>query len=149
MSEAIKKNQEIIEVEPETTKAKPYTFRRLAAEDIFPMFTIINKIGLKEFKTLFEGDNLARLAASFKGGKTAEKAIEEVGISVFIEIVGIILGNLPKCEADIFNMLANTSDLTVEQVRKLDMADFAEMIMDFVKKEEFADFIKVVSKLFK
>jgi isopropylmalate/homocitrate/citramalate synthase len=113
------------------------------------MFTIINKIGLNEFKAFFDGDNLARLAASFKGGKTAEKAIEEVGISVFIELVSIILGNLPKCENDIFNMLANTSDLTVEQVRKLDMAEFAEMIMDFVKKEEFADFIKVVSKLFK
>ena len=149
MSESIKKNQEVIETEPETTRAKPYTFRRLAAEDVFPMFTIINKIGMKEFKTFFEGDNLARLAATFKGDKTAEAIIEEVGISVFIELVSIILGNLPKCENDIFNMLANTSDLTVEQVRKLDMADFAEMIMDFVKKAEFADFIKVVSKLFK
>lgn len=149
MNETIKKNHEVIETEPATTKEKPYTFRRLAAEDIFPMFTIINKIGLKEFKTLFEGDNLARRAASFKGGKTAEKAVEEIGISVFIEIVGIIIGNMPKCEEDIFSMLENTSDLTVEQVRKLDMADFAEMILDFVKKEEFADFIKVVSKLFK
>jgi hypothetical protein len=149
MSESIKKNQEVIEPEPETTKAKPYTFRRLAAEDIFPMFTIINKIGMKEFKTFFGGDNLARLAATFKGDKTAEAIIEEVGLSVFIELVSIILGNLPKCENDIFNMLANTSDLTVEQVKKLDMADFAEMIMDFVKKDEFADFIRVVSKLFK
>ena len=146
MNETIKKNQEVIEIEPETTKAKPYTFRRLAAEDIFPMFTIINKIGLNEFKALFEGGNLMKLASA-SGNKT--KAVEEIGISVFIEIVGIIIGNMPKCEADIFNMLANTSDLTVEQVRKLDMGDFAEMIMDFVKKEEFADFIKVVSKLFK
>ena len=148
MSEAIKKNHEVIETEPET-KAKPYTFRRLAAEDIFPMFTIINKIGLQEFKHLFEGGNLMKLASSVSGNKAAQNAVEEIGISVFIEIVGIIICKMPKCEADIFNMLANTSDLTVEQVRKLDMADFAEMILDFVKKEEFADFIKVVSKLFK
>ena len=146
MNETIKNNHEIIETEPETTKAKPYTFRRLAAEDIFPMFNIINKIGLQEFKHLFDGGNLMKLASA-NGGKT--KAVEEIGLSVFVEIVGIIIGNMPKCEADIFNMLANTSDLTVEQVRKLDMADFAEMILDFVKKEEFADFIKVVSKLFK
>ena len=149
MNETIKKNHEVIDTEPENTKAKPYTFRRLAAEDIFPMFTIIKKIGVDEFRTLFSGENLTRFATVLKKDRGAEKVIEEVGISVFIEIVGIVLGNLPKCEADIFNMLANTSDLTVEQVRKLDMADFAEMILDFVKKEEFADFIKVVSKLFK
>jgi hypothetical protein len=45
-------------------------------------------------------------------------------------------------------MLSNTSNLSVEQVEKLEFPIFTEMVIDFVKKPEFRDFIKVVSKLF-
>lgn len=135
-------------------KVKPYQFRTLGAEDIFPVFNIINKIGIKEFKTFFEGDGLKNITGGFlsKEGEDAkidENTVAEMGISVFIEIANIILGNLPKCENDIFQLLSQTSNLSVEEVRKLGLGDFAEMIIDFVKKEEFKDFIKVVSKLFK
>ena len=61
----------------------------------------------------------------------------------------VIFKNLPKCEDDIIQMLSNTSNLTVAQVKKLSLAEFTEMVIDFIKKEEFKDFIKVVSKLFK
>ena len=74
---------------------------------------------------------------------------EKLGLSIFIEIADLLLRNLPKCEDDMFNLLSATSNLTVEQVRQLDLATFAEMVIEFVKKEEFGDFIKVVSKLFK
>jgi hypothetical protein len=46
-------------------------------------------------------------------------------------------------------MLSNTSNLTVNQVKELDFATFAEMVIDFIKKEEFKDFFRVASKLFK
>ena len=66
-----------------------------------------------------------------------------------LEIANVILGNLPKCEKEIFQMLSQTSNLTEKQVRALDMVTFFEMVIDFIKKDEFRDFIKVVSKLFK
>jgi hypothetical protein len=138
----------------EEARVKPYQFRKLGAEDMFPMFNIISKIGIKEFKTFFEGDGLKNIAGAFlpKEGEDAkidENTVTEMGISVFIEIASILIGNLPKCEADIFQLLSQTSNLSVDQVRKLEPCDFAEMVIDFVKKEEFKDFIKVVSKLFK
>ena len=138
----------------EEARVKPYQFRTLGAEDVFPMFTIINKIGIREFKTFFEGDGLKNIAGAFlpKEGEDAkidENTVTEMGISVFIEVANILIGNLPKCENDIFQLLSQTSNLSVEEVRKLGLGDFAEMIIDFVKKDEFKDFIKVVSKLFK
>lgn len=128
---------------------KPYTFRKLAAEDVFPMFAILSKIGLKEFKSFFEGDEFKNTVSAFTGKADDDKAVTSLGVSIVFEIATVIIGNLPKCENDIFNMLSSTSNLSVEEVRGLGLADFTEMVIDFVKKEEFKDFIKVVSKLFK
>lgn len=133
------------------TNIKPYEFRTLSAEDIFPMFNIINKIGITEIKTFIEGGGMKDVLSAFITGddNKDENSVTKLGISVFFELASIILRNLPKCENDVFQLLSSTSNLSVEQVRKLDLATFTEMIIDFVKKEEFKDFIKVVSKLFK
>jgi hypothetical protein len=83
------------------------------------------------------------------GGENKENATAIVGVSVILEIANVIIGNIPKCETEIYQMLSQTSDLSVKQVKELDFATFAEMVIDFIKKEEFKDFIKVVSRLFK
>ena len=140
---------EIIEMKPAVeTDAKPYTFRKLAAVDVFPMFKIIGAIGINEFTACFEKDGVKNMIASFTGESTEELS-SIVGISVILEIANVIIGNLPKCENEIYQILSQTSNLTVKQVEELDMAVFFEMVIDFIKKEEFKDFIKVVSKLFK
>lgn len=127
---------------------KPYTFRKLNAADIFPMTNIIKKIGIKEFKTFFEGNKLNEIMGTFSG-ENNEKSVEAVGMSVALELADIIFGNLANCEKDIFQLLAQTSNLSIEEVRALELSDFAEMVIDFFKKEELRDFIKVVSKSFK
>lgn len=132
-------------VEQET--AKPYTFRKLASDDLFLMCTIIKKIGLREFKTLFEGDNLSKLMALFKETKTDDEMLVELGGVVF-EAIEIVIGNLPRCKEEIYQLLSQTSDLTVDAIRA-DALMFTEMLIDFFKKEEFPAFIKVVSKLFR
>lgn len=141
----------------ETINVKPYEFRMLGAEDVFPMVGIISKIGIKEFKVLFEGDGLKdMLSGAFgdakkkSGGEALdEAAIASLGASVFLELATIVLCNLPKAEKDIFQLLSNTSNLSVDEIKKLSLADFTEMVIDFFKKDEFKDFMKVVSKLFK
>ncbi len=141
----------------ETINVKPYEFRTLGAEDVFPMVNIIGKIGIKEFKTLLEGDglngmisNLISDAKKKSGSETLdESSIASLGASVFIELASIIVCNLPRAEKDIFQLLSNTSNLSVDEIKKLSLADFTEMIIDFFKKDEFKDFMKVVSKLFK
>ena len=140
---------EIIEMNPAVeTDVKPYIFRKLSSVDVFPMFKIIGAIGINEFTACFEKDGVKNMIASVTG-KSGDDAASIVGISVILEIVNVIIGNLPKCENEIYQILSQTSNLTVKQVKELDMAVFFEMVIDFIKKEEFKDFIKVVSKLFK
>ena len=150
-------NEATIEnVQPEVA-VKPYTFRTLGGGDVFLMFKIIGKIGLKEFKALFENDGIKGLIASMMGEKMAKTA-EETGevppasvtyISVALEVADVLFNNIVKCENEVFQMLSQTSNLSVEQVKSLPLAQFAEMVIDFIKKEEFRDFIKVVFRLFK
>ena len=133
--------------ESDITMEKPvYTFRRLNSTDMFLMFKIIGKIGVNEFTACFEKDTVKQMITSVTSGGNKENATTMVGISVILEMANVILANLPKCETEIYQMLSNTSNLTVDQVKKLDMIIFAEMV---IEKEEFKDFIKVVSKLFK
>jgi len=139
---------EIIEMNPVEAAEKPYTFRKLSAVDVFPMFKIIGAIGINEFTACFEKDGIKNMIASFTG-ESGEDMSSIVGISVILEIANVIIGNLPKCENEIYQILSQTSNLTPAQVKKLDMAVFFEMVIDFIRKEEFRDFIKVVSKLFR
>lgn len=153
MNETIN-NTEIMEasentdaVETVLASEKPYTFRKLETQDIFPMFKLLNKIGLKDLK---ENENLKRIIFMFMGG-TAEGKIDvnEIGIDMFLEIACLVTESIPKAETEIYTLLSNTSDRTIEDIKGQSPAVTFEMILDFVQKEEFKDFFKVVSKLFK
>jgi hypothetical protein len=130
------------------TMEKVYTFRKLNGKDTFLMFKIIGKIGINEFTECLGKDSVKQMIQKFTAGND-NAGITMVGVSVILEMANVIISNLPKCEAEIYQMLSSTSNLTVEQVKDLDFVTFAEMVIDFIKKEEFKDFIKVVSKSFK
>ena len=115
--------------------------RKLCSKDIFPMSKIISKIGFSELKTCFESDSVQKMVK--------KKDVEAAGMAVMIDIAGIIIGNLSKCETEIYSFLADLTGLKVVDIQEASLAEFAEMIIDLVKKDEFKDFIGVVSKLFK
>jgi hypothetical protein len=127
---------------------KAYTFRILQATDVFLMFKILGKIGINEFAECFGKESVQKMIATLTGDGGVANFARSAGIGITLEVVNVILGNLPKCEREIFQMLSNTSNLTVEQVEQLDFPTFTAMVIDFVKKDEFKDFIKVVSVLF-
>ena len=136
--------------EGDITMNKPvYTFRKLNSTDTFLMFKIIGKIGINEFTDCFGKDAVNKMVAAVTGDKSTNNATTMIGISIILEMANVIISNIPKCEVEIYELLSNTSNLTVKQVKELDFIIFTEMVIDFVKKEEFKDFIKVVSKLFK
>ena len=126
-----------------TMKEPVYTFRTLNSTDTFLMFKILGKIGINEFTDCFNRDSVKEMLT---GGSNTTTA---VGISIMLEAANIIIGNLPKCEDEVYQMLSKTSNLSIEQIKELDFATFIQMVIDFIKKEEFKDFIKVVSTLFK
>ena len=77
MSETNVKETEIMEMETEEAveevAEKPYTFRRFSSTDIFPMFRIIGKIGLKEFTAAIDKDVLNELVTKFIEDNKEEK----------------------------------------------------------------------------
>lgn len=143
MNETIEINEPV-----EQAPAKPYTFRKLSADDLMLMCTIIKKIGLKEFKQCFEGDAVDALVAIFNQSGGDVKSLTAVGVAVGFDAFDIIFGNLPKCDKEIYNLLSQVSGMSEDDI-KADMILFTEMLVDFLKKEEFPAFIKVVSKLLK
>lgn len=121
-----------------------FELRTLNATDIFPMSTIISKIGINEFKKCFESDEIKKLIKCQGKGNEAV-----VGVAVALDIGGVILGNLHKCENDIYSFLARIANVKLDEIKALSMGEFAELIIEVVKKPEFRDFFSVVSKLFK
>lgn len=148
-TKTVEKNVEALE----SGERKPYEFRALSSTDIFLMVRILNKIGFKQLKGCLSGDNISGLiqaAASGEDSNGQESALAAVGVGVALDVAGVILENLPKCEAEIYQLLSNVSGLKMETIMAPGNAVmFFEMVVDFLKKEEFRDFIKVASKLLK
>ena len=119
--------------------------RKLEAKGIAPMTSILSKIGMKEIKSCFNPDEVQLLTS----GKNAEDAAAAVGFTVIFDIAGVIFGNYEKCQDDIFRFIAGLSGKSKEEIAKLPLDTFFELIIEIVQKEEFKDFFKVVSKLFK
>lgn len=126
-----------------------YTFRKLKSTDTFLMFKIISKIGINEFTACLDSKSVKEMISKATGKETADDASTVVGISVMLEVVNVLIGNLPKCEGEIYQLLADVSNLTVKQVKDMEFVPFTEMVLDFVQKEEFRDFVQAVSKRFK
>ena len=127
-----------------------YTLRSLQGADIFPMSAIIKKIGVKEFKNAFQDEEIKDLVKSINSGEMSkDAAANQAGMAVILNIVDVVLGNLPRAEKDIYKFLASLSGMKPDEVAALPMNTFVKMVIDVIKKDEFKDFIKVVSRLFK
>lgn len=164
MSEAIFETMTTAQAEA-VEAVKPYTFRKLGGADIFPMFRLISKIGIKEFNACLDNKGIRNLFANMSKSKqtqadeTAQTQADETAqaqdetpvtyIAVLLEVADVLFANIGKCENEVFKLLSDTSNLTSSQVRELSLAQFAEMVVDFVKKEEFKDFFAAVMTLFK
>lgn len=121
-----------------------YEFRPLSAPDIFPMCKIIGKIGVNEISSCFEKDTIMRAMSS-----TDEASARIVGMSMMLEIVNVVVKNLPACESEIYSFMANVTGQTVKEVKSMGMVEFFEMLTDFIMRDEFKDFFKVASKFVK
>lgn len=127
-----------------------YTLRSLQGADIFPMSAIIKKIGVKEFKNAFQDEEIKDLVKSINSGEISkDAAANQAGMAVILNIVDVVLGNLPRAQKDIYKFLASLSGMKPDEVAALPMATFTGMVIDVIQKDEFKDFIKVVSRLFK
>lgn len=123
-----------------------YVFRKLNASDIMPMCKIIGKIGIIELADCFEISGIQDMLSTYGKGDVNNNAVfTSVGVKIALKVAGKIIENLPSCENDIYQLLGDVSGLEIEDIRRMDIDEFLEMLIAFFKKEEFGNFIKVVS----
>ena len=121
-----------------------YVLRPLTADDIFPMCTIIAKIGAQDFKKCLETPGVME-AITGQG----EVNIDKVGMAVMADMGVLVLAHLEECRADIYRFMSSLSGIPVSDFPKMTPGKFACMVIKFFRKEDFRDFFTEVSELFK
>ena len=153
--------EEIKEVKEDAIIENPYPLRKLSSKDVFIFSTILKQIGYAELKECFHSAEIRKLIAKMPGasaGAIDEKmpgaakmpgAIDEIGLSIMLDISTVVISNLASAEESIYQLLSNLSGKTKAEIANLDAEVFMAMIVDVFKQDGFRNFFKVVSKLFK
>ena len=91
-----------------------FELRKLTADDIFPMFKIISKIGIREFKSCFDSPEVRKAIASIASGEEGAD-VNAVGLTVALDVASLLVEHLPDCKEDIYQFLAQVSGKTKSQ----------------------------------
>lgn len=128
-----------------------YELRNPQASDLFVVAKIIKAVGVKNVSNCFKNEELEAFKAKFADENIAmtEQDQFDAGMMVMTSIGELIFEKLDIVEEDIFKFMSNVSGLNIEDVKSMDIVEFAEMFTDIIKNPKFADFIKVVLKSFK
>ncbi len=139
--------EEIKEVKEDAIIENPYPLRKLSSKDVFIFSTILKQIGYAELKECFHSAEIRKLIAKMPGASAG--AIDEIGLSIMLDISTVVISNLASAEESIYQLLSNLSGKTKTEIANLDAEVFMAMIVDVFKQDGFRNFFKVVSKLFK
>ena len=128
--------------------------RELKAKDIMPMVNILQKIGLKQIREMLTPDKIKSLMKAMKSEPDQQEDQQEekidgrtiLGFNMIMEVVGLILDNLPACEKDIHKFIGSLAGMTPDQVADLPLGEFTDIIVRILKDDGFSDFFKAVSK---
>lgn len=135
---------------------KPYEFRELGFDDIFPMMNLIDKIGIEKVVSLTDNQAIMNLIQGKKPMKLDEEGNEVVDnekqmkllASAFVAIGGLLIKSIKTCRTEIYEVLSSASNLSVEEISKLPIKYSYSMIYDFIKKDDFKDFFTEIMNSF-
>lgn len=130
---------------------KVYEFRTLKASDLFLVLNLVKKIGLDSLSKAYENgiDTIIEVQEKTKKKTIApnNKDYSKVGMAMF-NVFQVIIERLSECENEIYILLEATSNLTMQEIKDLDINTFIEMIKEFVSKKEFAELFTQAVSLF-
>lgn len=122
-----------------------------------PVIRIIGKIGISDFKKCFAGDTLKNLiqkgaeeqenSADEKKEENADNLVEQVGFDVVLNIIDVLLLNVPKCEKELYSFLASMCGVSVEEFLTFPPSAFVDILQEIFAAEEAKDFFSHVSRL--
>ena len=116
-----------------------FELRQLTSQDIFPICSLLKKVGLKEIRAAFNTSEIAELA---KGGKS----VEAIGLDIALDLGGVIISSLPSCEKELYAFVSSVSGMKPDDLRDMAMADFLELVIAIIRKDEFRDFFAVARR---
>jgi hypothetical protein len=61
--------------------------------------------------------------------------------------LSLLVANLPNVQNDLFDLLADSYQVSIEDVKNLNGSQFIDLLAGYVDREEFTDFFKHVLKL--
>ena len=128
-----------------------YELRNPQATDLFIVSKIIKEVGIKNIANCFKSKEIEALKAQVaeSGTPASEEEATKAGLIVMTSIGELIFEKLDLVQEDVFKFMANLSGLSIDDVKSMDIVEFAEMFMTIIKNPKFADFITVVLKSFK
>ena len=152
--EKVNIEQEKIEVVEE--KKRPYEFKKLEFDNIFPMMNLIDKIGMEKVASLTDNEAIMNLIQGKKPMKLDEEGNEVVDneaqmkllASAIVAIGGLLVKSIKSCRNELYEVLSSASNLSVEEISKLPIKYSYSMIYDFIKKDDFKDFFTEVMDSF-
>lgn len=121
-----------------------FELRKMTSADIFPICTIIKKIGIDEVKKIVNSPEMREMI-----GKGDKVDATSVGMSFMLDVASLVVGNIPKIEADLYKFLASMTKISEKELREISPAEFLELVISVIRHEDFKDFFKVASQLLK
>lgn len=120
--------------------------RKLQSSDLFRMVRIINGIGFKTIKDSINVDEINKLRKGMTDENTDE-ITSQVGVSVVMSILGVVIENLPKVENDVYEFCGSVAGIKPKDVSKMEMGEFMDLLVAIFKMDGFKDFFSRASKL--
>ena len=120
--------------------------RKLQSSDLFRMVRIINGIGFKTIKDSINIDEINKLRKGMTEENTDE-VTSQVGVSVVMSILGVVVENLPKVENDVYEFCVSVAGIKPKDVAKMEMGEFMDLLVAIFKMDGFRDFFSRASKL--
>ena len=120
--------------------------RKLQSSDLFRMVRIINGIGFKTIKDSINVDEINKLRKGMTEENTDE-VTSQVGVSVVMSVIGVVIENLPKVENDVYEFCGSVAGIKPKDVAKMEMGEFMDLLVDIFKMDGFRDFFSRASKL--
>ena len=127
-----------------------YVKRKLAVGDLMPVIQIIKKIGIKDFKKCFTGVDISGFQSNKDAAKEdlvempeneaqevagKESAFEKIGFSVALDVVDVLLTNIPKCEHDLYAFMASMCCVTEDELKEYPISAFVDILFEVFTAE--------------
>ena len=144
--------EEVTEVVEEVIE-RPYTLRKLADADLFPLLQLLRKLGLKDFKDAFiqkkeeHKFNPNLYETDEEKAKAFAQYQKEVGIDTFLGMADIMISKIDTHKDSIYEFYSSLAGVAPEEILQMEFGTLPLMIYDSFSEVKNTAFFKVLSKL--